>query len=426
MQRGRVIGELDELAGTSERRRLVEEVGERDDRDDPAPALRARGDGRGVEVAGESEQRRRLVGVEEHLLAVVVQEHECGSGHGRTVAPVRRAPGAGTTVGAMQALVITPDATLRVEERPDPAPGAGEVLVRVHGAGLNRADLVQRRGNYAAPPGSPPDIPGLEFAGEVVAHGPGVTEPALGARVFGIAGGGSQAELLSVPAVQCAPVPDSLDLVAAGGVPEVFVTAHDAMVSQAALLPGQTLLVHAVGSGVGTAALQLGHAMGCTVVGTARTPEKLERCEALGLDHAVLAPRELDPVAFADAITAAAGPVDVILELVGGEYFVTDLRVAGPRGRIVLIGMMAGTRADADLGALMVKRLQVFGTVLRGRSIDEKAAATDAFTRDVVPLLASGAVAPVVARTFPLAGAPEAYDLLAADAVFGTIVLDLT
>ncbi len=322
--------------------------------------------------------------------------------------------------------MITPDAQLRVEQRPDPEPGEGEVLVRVHGAGLNRADLVQLAGHYSAPPGSPPDVPGLEFAGEVVAHGAGVTTPALGARVFGIAGGGGQAELLAVPAVQCAPVPESLDLVAAGGVPEVFVTAHDALITQAALRSGETLLVHAVGSGVGTAALQLAHAMGCPVVGTARTLAKLERCEALGLDHAVLAPRALDPAALADAITAAAGPVDVTLELVGGDYVLTDVRVAAPRGRIVLVGLMAGARAQVDLGALMFKRLRVFGTTLRGRSVEEKAAATDVFTRDVVPLLASGTVAPVVARTFPLADAREAYDLLAADAVFGTIVLDLT
>jgi NADPH:quinone reductase len=326
----------------------------------------------------------------------------------------------------VRALVVTPDKQLRVETRPDPEPGDGEVLVRVYGAGLNRADLVQVAGNYAAPPGSPSDIPGLEFAGEVVAFGPGVTEPAVGARVFGIAGGGGQAELLAIPATQCAPVPDNLDLVAAGGVPEVFVTAHDAMVSQAALQPGEQLLVHAIGSGVGTAALQLGRSMGCTVVGTARTAEKLDSAGEFGLDHAVLAPRELDPAAFAAAITAVAGLVDVTLELVGGDYLVTDVAVAAPRGRIVLIGLMAGNRVQLDLGALMFKRLQLFGTTLRGRSVAEKAAATAAFTRDVVPLLASGEVTPVIARTMALDDAREAYDLLAADAVFGTIVLDLT
>jgi putative PIG3 family NAD(P)H quinone oxidoreductase len=326
----------------------------------------------------------------------------------------------------VRALVVTSDAQLRVETRPDPEPGPGEVVVRVHGAGLNRADLVQLSGNYAAPPGSPPDIPGLEFAGEVVAHGDGVSEPALGARVFGIAGGGAQAELLAVPASQCAPVPEGLGLVEAGGVPEAFITAHDAMVTQAAVQRGETLLVHAVGSGVGTAALQLGCALGCTVVGTARTAEKLARCRELGLDHAVLAPRELDPSALAADITAAAGPIDVTLELVGGDYVITDLAVAGPRGRVVLIGLMAGARAQLDLGALMYKRMRLFGTMLRGRSVEEKAAATDAFTRDVVPLLARGEVKPVIARTMPLDDAREAYDLLAADAVFGTIVLDLT
>jgi putative PIG3 family NAD(P)H quinone oxidoreductase len=326
----------------------------------------------------------------------------------------------------MRALVVNADAELVVATRPDPEPGPGQVLVRVHGAGLNRGDLAQLSGNYAAPAGSPPDIPGLEFAGEVVAHGPGVTAPELGARVFGIAGGGAQAELLTVPATQCARVPDRFDLVTAGGVPEVFITAHDAMVSQAAIRPGETLLVHAVGSGVGTAALQLGKALGCSVVGTARTAEKLERCRELGLDHAVLAAREFDPDVLAADITAAAGPVDVTLELVGGGYLATDLAVAALRGRIVVIGLMAGARVDLNLGALMFKRLQVFGTMLRVRSVAEKATATDAFTRDVVPLLESGAVSPVIARTLALDDAREAYDLLAADAVFGSLVLDLT
>jgi putative PIG3 family NAD(P)H quinone oxidoreductase len=325
----------------------------------------------------------------------------------------------------MRALVIA-DQQVRVEERPDPEPGPGEVLVRVHGAGLNRADLVQRAGFYQAPPGSPPDIPGLEFAGEVVAHGDGVTAPPLGARVFGIAGGGGQAELIAVPASQCAPVPDSLDLVSAGGVPEVFVTAHDALFTQCELRAREVLLVHAVGSGVGTAAVQLGRVTGCTVVGTARTPEKLEQARPLGLDHGVLAARDLDPAALAADITDAVGNVDVVLELAGGDYVVTDLAVIGLRGRIALVGMMAGTRTQVDLGAMLMKRIRVFGTTLRGRSVDEKAAATAAFTRDVVPLLADGSVVPVVARIVPLADGPSAYELLASDTVFGGIVLDLT
>jgi putative PIG3 family NAD(P)H quinone oxidoreductase len=325
----------------------------------------------------------------------------------------------------MRALVIA-DRQVHLEERPDPVPGPGEVLVRVHGAGLNRADLVQRAGFYAAPPGSPVDIPGLEFAGEVVAHGEGVSEPALGARVFGIAGGGGQAELIAVPGSQCAPVPDALDLVTAGGVPEVFVTAHDALVTQAAMHTGEVLLVHAVGSGVGTAALQLGRAAGCTVIGTARTRDKLDQALALGLDHAVLAARELDPAVLAADISDAVGAVDVVLELVGGDYLVTDLAVTGLRGRIVLVGMMAGTRTQVDLGAMLTKRIRIYGTTLRGRSVDEKGAATAAFARDVVPLLASGELQPVIARTLPLEQGPEAYELLASDSVFGGIVLDAT
>jgi putative PIG3 family NAD(P)H quinone oxidoreductase len=324
----------------------------------------------------------------------------------------------------MRAVVVLPDATLRVEQRPDPEPGTGEVLVRVHGAGLNRADLVQLAGHYQAPPGSPADIPGLEFAGEVVAQGDGVEAPAIGARVFGITGGGGQAELLAVPATQCAPVPEHLDLVAAGAVPEVFVTAHDAMFTQAALQPGEVVLVHAVGSGVGTAVVQLAKVTGCTVVGTARTPEKLEQAADLGLDHGVLAARELDPKALAEQIRAVVPAADVTIDLVGGDYVITDIALAAPLGRIVVVGLLAGARTKLDLGALMIKRLQVFGTTLRGRSVEQKAEATSAFTRDVVPHLASGAVAPVVDRTFPLAEAQAAYELLRSDGVFGSIVLD--
>jgi putative PIG3 family NAD(P)H quinone oxidoreductase len=326
----------------------------------------------------------------------------------------------------MRAVVTTPDHQVQVTERPDPTPGPGEVLVRVHGSALNRADLAQRAGFYAAPPGSPSDIPGVEFAGEVVAHGEAVTGPAIGARVFGIVGGGGQAELVTVPATQCAPVPERLDLVSAGAVPEVFMTAHDALITQAEMRSGEVLLVHAVGSGVGTAAVQLGRAMGCKVVGTARTAEKLDRARALGLDHAVLAPRILEPIALAADITAAAGAVDVILELVGGGYLEADISVAAPRARIMLVGIMAGTHTDVDLGALLMKRVRIFGTTLRGRTVEEKAAVTDAFTRDIVPLLASGEVEPVVARTMPLGDAAEAYELLASDSMFGNIVLDAT
>lgn len=326
----------------------------------------------------------------------------------------------------MRAVTITDDHRLVVEERPDPAPGPGQVLVRVHGAGLNRGDLAQVQGGYPAPPGWPADIPGLEFAGEVAALGDDVGEWAVGDRVFGIVGGGGQAELLTVPAAHCVRVPDHLDLVTAGGVPEVFITAHDALVTQARAQAGEVVLISAVGSGVGTAGLQLAKAIGATVVGTARTADKLDRCRELGLDHAVCAPRELDPLALAQEITATAGgPVDVVLELVGGAYIETDVRAAAPRGRIVVIGAMGGGRCELEGALLMVKRLRMFGTVLRSRTVAEKTAATDAFARDVVPMLTSGTVAPVIAATFPLSEAPAAYALLASDTTFGKVVVDL-
>jgi putative PIG3 family NAD(P)H quinone oxidoreductase len=325
----------------------------------------------------------------------------------------------------VRALVVD-DGRMEVQERPDPEPASGEVLVQVRGAGVNRADLAQRAGFYPAPPGVPADIPGLELSGTVVAHGPGVSEPAVGVRVLALVGGGGQAELAVVPAAHCVEVPERLDLVAAGAVPEVFVTAHDAMVTQAELQPGESLLVHAAGSGVGTAAIQLGHAMGCTVVGTSRTASKLDACRALGLDHAVLAARDPDPGELAEAILAEAGrPIDVTIDLVGGPYLVTDQRVAARLGRIVAVASQAGGRADLEIGALMGKRLRIHGAVLRARDHQEKAAATAAFARDVVPRLADGTVSPVIARVFPLEEAVAAYDLLAADAVFGKIVFDL-
>ncbi|MET0627483.1 MAG: NAD(P)H-quinone oxidoreductase [Acidimicrobiia bacterium] len=330
----------------------------------------------------------------------------------------------------MRALVVT-DGRVEVAVRPDPEPGPGEVLVRIQGAGLNRADLAQRAGRYPAPPGSPPDIPGLEFAGEVVAQGPAAAQehpgnesPAIGSRVFGVVGGGAHAELLAVPVGQCAVVPERLDLVTAGAVPEVFLTAHDALVTICAAQPGETMFVPAIGSGVGTAALQLAKALGLTTVGSARTADKLDRSRELGLDHGLLAPRELEPVEFATQLTDVAGPIDVALDLVGGAYLTAEVRAAAVHGRIVQIGNLAGARAEVEIGQIMVKRLRIQGTVLRPRSVDEKAAATAAFVRDVVPMLAAGRVEPVVAGVVPLGDAHDAYELLAADEVFGKVVLD--
>ena len=325
----------------------------------------------------------------------------------------------------MRCVVAPGDGSLSIEERDTPRPGPGEVRVRVHAAGLNRADLLQRAGLYPAPPGVPADIPGLEFAGEVVEHGDGVSAPAIGTRVFGITAGGGQAEEIVMAASHCAPVPDGLDLVAAGGVPEVFLTAHDALRTQARLAPSERVLVHAVGSGVGTAVVQLANAWGCPSVGTARTEDKLRRAEALGLGTAVLAPRDLDPMDLARTITeAAGGAIDVTADLVGGAYVAADVLAAAPGGRIVLIGTLAGGRTDLPILAVMSKRLTMYGTVLRPRSRDEKAAATAAFTAEVVPLIADGSVAPVVDVVLPLADAAAAYELLGSDATFGKVILD--
>lgn len=321
------------------------------------------------------------------------------------------------------------DGRIEIQDRPVPTPGPGEVLVRVAGAGVNRADLMQRAGFYPAPPGSPADIPGLEFAGTVEALGPDVTTLDVGARVFGVVGGGGQAEYLTVHASHCAPVPSALDLVVAGGIPEAFVTAHDAMVTRGRVAAGEIVLIHAIGSGVGTAGVQLAHAFGAQCVGTARTPTKLERCADLGLEHGVLAisgsDGRLDVAATTAAVRAVAPDgVDVVLDLVGGAYVELDVQVAAPSARIVLVGTLAGGRTTLDILTTMQRRLELHGTVLRPRNVVQKAAATDAFVRDVVPLLADGRIEPIVERVLPLADAQAAYDLLATDTTFGTLILD--
>lgn len=328
----------------------------------------------------------------------------------------------------MRAVTTVGDGTIEVREHPDPQPRPGEVLVKVAGAGLNRADLMQRAGFYPAPPGSPPDIPGMEFAGTVVALGDGVEEPGIGTEVFGIIGGGGQAELVTVPAGQCAIVPDGLDLTTMGGVPEAFLTAHDAMCTQAGFVNGEWVLVHAVGSGVGTAALQLAKALGARVIGTSRSPEKLEQCKPLGLDHGIVPATTpdgaLDVIALAAEITTVSGGgVDVVLDLVAGAYVEADIAAAAPGGRIVLIGTLAGGSATLPVLTVMQRRLRMFGTVLRPRSLEEKTHATDAFVRDVVPFLAARTIAPIVDSVMPLAQATEAYDRLASDTTVGKIIL---
>lgn len=321
----------------------------------------------------------------------------------------------------MRAIAITkfggPD-VLQVVERPVPEPSRGEVRVRVRATAINRADLLQRMGAYPAPADAPPDIPGLEFAGEVDALGADVERWQVGDRVFGLVGGGAYAEALVTHERALARIPDGVSFEDAAAIPEAFVTAHDALVTQAGLTAGETVLVPAVGSGVGTAAAQLGRSLGAFVIGTARTADKLERAKPLGMDAGVL----VEGGRFADAVKAIAAP-HVVLELVGGAYVDEDLRCIRTLGRIVLVGLMAGARSEVDLGLVLRKRVRIFGTVLRARPLEEKLAAMRAFEDQVVPLLARGKLAPVIDRAMPLAEAAAAHARMASNDSFGKIVL---
>jgi NADPH:quinone reductase-like Zn-dependent oxidoreductase len=273
-------------------------------------------------------------------------------------------------------------------------------------------------GAYPAPPDAPADIPGLELAGEVDAVGPDVSRLAAGDRVFGLVGGGAYAEAVVTHERALARIPDGLSFEEAAAVPEAFVTAHDAIVGQAGLAGGECLLVHAVGSGVGTAAVQLGRALGAFVIGTARTADKLERARALGLDAGVVP----DGGRVADAVKKIAEPA-VVLELVGGGFVAEDLRCVRPLGRIVVVGLMAGARQEVDLGLRMTRRARLLGTVLRSRPLEEKLAAMRAFEDRVVPLLARGKLAPVIDEVMPLGDAARAHARMASNAGFGKIVL---
>ena len=306
------------------------------------------------------------------------------------------------------------DGEVLVEEHPDPEPGSGEVLVRVRAAGLNGADMLQRRGRYPAPPGSPPDIPGLELAGEVAALGPGATRFAEGDRVMGIVGGGGQAELAVVHERQLMPVPDAVDFPAAGGLPEVFTTAHDAVFTQAGLRPGERLLVHGGAGGVGTAAVQLAHAVGAHVTATVRNPDARNAVAELGADAVI------DPEGFEES-----GPFDVILELVGAPNLGANLKALATGGRIAVIGIGAGAKGELNLAILMAKRGRIVASTLRARSLEEKAATARAMEREVLPQFERGAVHVPVAETFELDDVTAAYDRFAAGGKLGKIILEL-
>jgi NADPH2:quinone reductase len=304
------------------------------------------------------------------------------------------------------------DGEVLVEEHPDPAPGAGQVLVRVRAAGVNGADMLQRRGRYPAPPGSPQDIPGLELAGEVEALGDGAARFAAGDRVMGIVGGGGQAELAVVHERQLMPVPDAVDFPDAGGLPEVFTTAHDALFTRAGLRPGERLLVHGAAGGVGTAAVQLGAALGAHVTATVRNPGARDAVAGLGADEVI------EPGGFEEH-----GPFDVILELVGAPNLGANVKALDTEGRIVVIGIAAGAKAELNLAALMAKRGRIMASTLRARPLEQKAATARAMEREVLPWFQRGAARVPVAETFTLDDVAAAYDHFAAGGKLGKIIV---
>jgi len=299
----------------------------------------------------------------------------------------------------------------------------GEALVRVRAAGVNRADLLQAAGRYPPPVGYSPNMPGLEFAGEIVELGEGASGFAVGDRVFGITAGHAQSEFLVSHTSLLAAIPENLSYTEAGGIPEVYITAHDAVFTQNELTKGETLLIHAAASGVGLAALDLALAAGASVIGTSRTVDKIEKLSELGLKNGIFTPDGK----FSEqvlALTKGLG-ADVILDLVGAGYFVENIASLAQKGRLSVVGLTSGTKTEIDLGAVLRKRASIRGTFLRARSLEEKAAATENFIREVVPLLDAGAARPHIDRVFPIEDVQEAYRYLASNKSFGKVVLEI-
>lgn len=322
----------------------------------------------------------------------------------------------------MRAAIITrpgkPD-VLEIREVETPEPVGDYVRVRVRASGINRADTAQRAGHYPAPPGSPSDIPGMEFAGEVDAVGPQARMWKPGQRVMGLAGGGAQAEYLVVHEGMLVEIPDNLDFVQAAGIPEVFMTAHDALFTQGGLRMGERVLIHAAGSGVGTAAIQLAHATGATTFGTSRTPEKLERAKPLGLDHALAAQ---DFAAAVQRLTNGQG-VHMVLDFIGAPYLQQNIEALAPWGRVVFLSSLGGAQASFNIGQMMGKRISLFGCTLRSRSLEEKLAVTRRFATSVLPLLANGTVKPIIDEVYPLEQIADAHRAMEANQNFGKLIL---
>ena len=307
---------------------------------------------------------------------------------------------------------------IRLEERPDPAPGSQELLVRVTHAGLNPADLSQRDGSYPAPPGSPQDIPGLEVAGTVETCGAQVLDWKPGDRVFGLVGGGGLADRVVVHERHVAAVPDALDEPGAAAVPEAFITAHDAIRTQAGLSTGETLLVHGAAGGVGSAALQIGGVCGARVLGTVRSADAAALVRELGGEP-------ITDQGFADSVLEATDGrgADVILELVGAPHFPDNLRAVAMLGRIVVVGLGAGAEVTLGLRPLMARRASMRGTMLRARPLEQKAQAVRVFGRELLPHLASGRLRPVIDAVLPYERAADAFARMAASGKRGKVLL---
>lgn len=307
---------------------------------------------------------------------------------------------------------------IQLRDAPTPEPGPRQVRVRVHASALNRADILQRRGRYPAPAGWPADIPGLEYAGEVEALGPGVTRWQVGDRVMGLVGGGAHAEFVVVHADEAMAIPEGMAYTDAAAIPEAFLTAWDALVARGRLAAGERVLIHAVGSGVGTAAVQLAKRLGATAAGTSRSAAKLEQARALGLDEAI----DTSGRGFGEQLDQS---VDVILDVLGAPAFAANLDALAPRGRLVLLGFLQGATGELSLEPILRKRLEVIGTVMRTRSLEERIPLVAAFAAEVLPGFGGSAVSlrPVVSQVFPFADIVAAHAVMERDENFGKVVL---
>jgi len=312
--------------------------------------------------------------------------------------------------------VITLGEVPKPEVRPD------HIRVRVHAAGVNRADLIQRRGQYPAPSGWPANIPGLEYAGEVEAVRPGVTRWKVGDRVMGLVGGGAQAEFVVVHQGEVLPIPPGLSYAEAAAIPEAFLTAYDALVTRARLQAGERVLVHAVGSGVGTAATQIARHLGATVLGTSRSGDKLARALVYGLDVGI----DTSSTPFRETV---GDPVNIVLDVLGGPSFGDNLAVLAPRGRLIMLGFLAGSNTDVDLGPILRKRLEIIGTVMRTRGLEERMPLVSEFAARMLPLFEARAdqgasLRPVLERTYPMTQLADAHRVMEGNATFGKIVVE--